>query len=96
MRTVLGRVLASTWKLLISFAVVYIAGALAFWHFEQAPDGAQPTIGEAFYYGIVTLSTVGYGDMYPKTRGGQWTLKGSPRASYSMRPRCASREAWSS
>jgi voltage-gated potassium channel len=69
-------VLVATWRLLAIFALVYVAGALAFWKFEQGPDGAQPTVGEAFYYGIVTLSTVGYGDMYPKTRGGQWVAIG--------------------
>jgi len=37
-----------------------------------APQGNISSIGEALWYSIVTLSTVGYGDYYPVTPAGKW------------------------
>jgi hypothetical protein len=44
----------------------YFLGAWAFWHRTQGW-----TMGESFYYGVVTLTTVGYGDYCAKTRAGK-------------------------
>lgn len=41
-------------------------------HFESAsPDGSITSWGDAFWYMIVTLTTVGYGDFFPVTTGGR-------------------------
>jgi len=66
----LSYVLRATWKLMAVFAAVYVAGAVAFWQLESGREGGL-SFGESLYYGIVTLSTVGYGDFYPMTTGGR-------------------------
>lgn len=33
-------------------------------------DGSKPTVLDSFYYSVLTLSTVGYGDFYFQTKGG--------------------------
>lgn len=41
-------------------------------HFETAsPDSSITTVGDALWYMVVTLTTVGYGDLYPVTPGGK-------------------------
>lgn len=41
-------------------------------HFEATdPDSSITTIGDAMWYMFVTLTTVGYGDLYPVTPGGK-------------------------
>lgn len=47
--------------LLILFSSVYIGSSLLFWWFERP----SVTLFKSFYWGIVTLSTAGYGDIVP-------------------------------
>ena len=52
------------WQILALAA--YFLGAWAFWHRTQGWS-----ILESLYYGVVTLTTVGYGDYCAKTRSGK-------------------------
>ncbi|WP_372751637.1 potassium channel family protein [Labilibaculum sp.] len=60
-------------KLLFLLAVfVYVIAILGIRHFEsQSPDANIKSIADAFWYAIVTLTTVGYGDFYPVTSVGK-------------------------
>ncbi len=59
--------------LTLLFLVLEIGGILVL-HFEAGHPGANiETGGEALWWGVVTISTVGYGNLYPVTGGGEIT-----------------------
>jgi voltage-gated potassium channel len=60
----LGRVV------LVAGAVVLI-GSLAAYQAEHATNPGFATVGDALWWGIVTLTTVGYGDIVPHTTAGR-------------------------
>lgn len=61
----LGRVLA------VAVGVVVIGGLVAY-RAEHAVNPEFATRGDAMWWGIVTLTTVGYGDITPITPTGRW------------------------
>lgn len=71
-----AEVLASKHFELITLAIfmgflVFIS-SIAIYLFENSHEGGQvKTIYDAFYWSIVTVSTVGYGDITPKSLGGR-------------------------
>jgi voltage-gated potassium channel len=56
---------------LVAVAVVIIASLVAY-HAEHPTNPEYATVGDALWWGIVTLTTVGYGDIVPKTPTGRW------------------------
>ena len=67
----LARAIAAVWRDPETKALPLVAGALVvtgtifYWHFEDW------TLIEALYFSVVTLTTVGYGDLHPTTAGTQ-------------------------
>lgn len=61
-RRYLTDLLRRTWRLLLAYAVVYLAAATGFYLLQP---GTSPLL--AFYWSIVTLATIGYGDVVPTT-----------------------------
>src|SRR5215467_5154936 len=51
---------------------VVVLGSLVAYHAEHPTNPGFATIGDALWWGIVTLTTVGYGDIVPKTEAGRW------------------------
>lgn len=51
---------------------VLIIASLVAYHAEHPTNPEFATVGDALWWGIVTLTTVGYGDIVPKTPTGRW------------------------
>jgi voltage-gated potassium channel len=61
----LGRVAAAA-------AGIVVVGSLVAYYSEHPVNPEFATVGDALWWGIVTLTTVGYGDIVPKTAVGRW------------------------
>jgi voltage-gated potassium channel len=59
-------------KLLLTVLVLFFVSAGLFYTAESGVNPDVGTFGDAFYYTVVTLSTVGFGDIIPATRLGRW------------------------
>ena len=51
---------------------VVVIGSLVAYHAEHPSNPEFATVGDALWWGIVTLTTVGYGDIVPETTTGRW------------------------
>ena len=71
---VLNRAKGTLFLVLSLLLIVLEGGGILVLHFEAGAPGANiETGGEALWWGVVTITTVGYGDYYPVTPGGQIT-----------------------
>jgi len=59
-------------KLLLTVLVLLFVSAGLFYSAERAVNPDVTTFGDAFYYVVVALSTVGFGDIVPVTAAGRW------------------------
>jgi voltage-gated potassium channel len=53
-------------------AGVVVLGSLVAYHAEHPVNPEFATVGDAVWWGVVTLTTVGYGDIVPQTPTGRW------------------------
>jgi len=51
---------------------VVVFGSLVAYYAEHPSNPEFATVGDALWWGIVTLTTVGYGDIVPETATGRW------------------------
>jgi voltage-gated potassium channel len=49
-----------------------LVGSLVAYYAEHPTNPEFATVGDSLWWGIVTLTTVGYGDIVPKTPTGRW------------------------
>jgi voltage-gated potassium channel len=59
-------------RLLLTVLVLLFATAGLFYSAEHGVNPDVGTFGDAFYYTVVTLTTVGFGDIVPLTPAGRW------------------------
>ncbi|QLH84093.1 ion transporter [Halosimplex pelagicum] len=95
--SVSGGALRAT-KLLLTVLVVLFLSAGLFYTVEHRANPNVEHFGDAFYYVVVTLSTVGFGDIIPVTRAGRWVTVTSVLAAIIVIPWQASKivRAWTS
>ena len=58
---------------LVAFLVLVLASVLVLQFESQSPDANITTGGDALWWAVVTITTVGYGDFSPVTAGGRLT-----------------------
>ncbi|MFJ7910705.1 potassium channel family protein [Kitasatospora sp. NPDC096204] len=51
---------------------IVVVGSLTAYRAESPVNPEFATVGDALWWGIVTLTTVGYGDIVPETLSGRW------------------------
>jgi voltage-gated potassium channel len=59
-------------KLILTILMIFFISSGLFFHVENAINPHVETFGDAFYYTVVTLSTVGFGDITPMSEAGKW------------------------
>jgi len=59
-------------KLLLSVLSIFFLYAGFFYNVERGVNPAIGTFGDAFYYAVISLTTVGFGDITPVTQAGRW------------------------
>ena len=66
------RLLDRVGRVAVVAAAVLVIASLVAYHAEHPTNPGFATVGDALWWGIVTLTTVGYGDIVPKTPTGRW------------------------
>jgi len=64
-------------KLLLTVLVIFFVSAGLFHSAEVASNPDVATFGDAFYYIVVAITTVGFGDIIPVTQAGRWVTVGA-------------------
>ena len=59
-------------RVVVVAAGVVVLGSLVAYYAEHPTNPEFATVGDALWWGIVTLTTVGYGDIVPQTPTGRW------------------------
>lgn len=60
-------------RVMLLLGAVLLYGASGFLYFEL-PENPELSWADSFWYSIVTLTTVGYGDFFPKSPGGRFLV----------------------
>ncbi len=68
----LRRFAARLGKVAIVAGLVLVLASLAAYHAEHATNPEFATVGDSLWWGVVTLTTVGYGDIVPHTSAGRF------------------------
>ncbi len=53
-------------------AIIFVSAGLVYYAEQAYPETSFKTYADAVYFSIVTMATVGYGDITPQTEYGRW------------------------
>ena len=70
-----GRITPSLLKvvrLLLTLLIIFFVSSGLFYQVESPHNPLVRNFGDAFYYAVVTLTTVGFGDITPASSAGRW------------------------
>ena len=52
--------------------MIFFISAGLFYQVEHEVNAKAQNFGDAFYFTVVALTTVGFGDITPQSQGGKW------------------------
>ena len=58
-------------RLVLTILIIFFISSGFFWYTESSVNDDIKTFGDAFYFTVVTLTTVGFGDIAPVSSGGR-------------------------
>jgi voltage-gated potassium channel len=59
-------------RLLLTILIIFFVSSGLFWQTETVVNPMVNNFGDAFYFTVVALTTVGFGDIIPVSTGGRW------------------------
>jgi len=59
-------------RFFLTLLFLFFISSGAFYHVEHTANPEINSFGDAFYFTVVTLTTVGFGDITPSTQAGKW------------------------
>lgn len=73
-------------KLVLTVFVIFFTSAGLFYSVEVGTNPGIENFGDAFYYVVIALATVGFGDIVPTTELGRWVTVGAVIAAIILVP----------